>query len=145
MGWNKCIAAGEKPAKMLGRSALRFALPEVSSQLLLDISASAAAAKATQEELQCFLEEFEATLVSDSSDPASESSIVWCADLRAALLARQLARKAEAEERVNRQTSADTFSAELKSSLLAQDPSELPSGVQIEEVTESDAVMQAEE
>jgi len=132
--WSKCLAGGEKPAKMLGKSSLRFALPEVISQVLADAPASAAAAKATEEQLRTFLAGFEATLEGDAGDFASEASIVWCADLQAALRARSEARTVEAKERVERQRSAEDFAAELKATLSGQaEPNS--TGVTIEHIS----------
>ena len=48
--WTKCRSAGEKPAKLLGQSALRVVFPEVSTQLLNRLPAAAAEAKATESE-----------------------------------------------------------------------------------------------
>merc|ERR1719326_2310014 len=132
--WTKCLTAGQKPAKMLGKSSLRLVMPEVASQILADAPSSAGAAKATEEELRSFLAGFEAALVGDVSDAASEAAIVWCEDLRAALAARQQARNALAQDRVDRQKSADAFSEELKATLAGQVPPNSSSGVHIEEV-----------
>jgi hypothetical protein len=143
--WSKCLAAGQKPAKLLGKSSLKFALIEVSSQLLADLPASAAAAKASEEEFRIFLAGFEATLTEDASDPLSEAAIVWCADLRAALTERQQARKAVAEERVNRQKSAESFNNEMKAALSGYAPADVPSSVQIEEVGEVSQATKMEE
>jgi hypothetical protein len=133
--WSKCLAAGQKPAKMLGKSSLRFVLPEVISQVLADASSSAAAAKATEEELRSFLTGFDSALSADAADPSSDAAIVWCEDLRTALAARQAARKAEAEERLARQKTADGYADELRATLTGQVPPN--SSVQIEEVEES--------
>jgi len=134
--WTKCLNNGQKPAKMLGKTALRYVLPEVSSIVLADAASSAAAAKATEEELRSFFASFEAALAADASDLVSEAAIVWCADLRIALAARQEARKTAAQERIDRQKSADTFTDELKASLSGQVPPNETSSVQIEELEE---------
>jgi len=140
--WTKCLSAGQKPAKMLGKSSLRYALPEVSSQLLADLATSAASAKATEEELRTFLVGFEAALAGDVADPMSEAAVTWCSDLRATLAERQKARQALAEERVARQKSSETFSSELQAALSGQEaPLGMPpSTVQIEEVAATENV-----
>jgi hypothetical protein len=132
----KARSAGQKPAKMLGKSALRFVLPAISSQLLENIASSATSAKASESDFQSFLAGFEAALAGDASDPASVSAIVWCVDMRSAVAERQKLRKAEAEERVARQKSAETFSAELRETLAGHVPPNSTSSVQIEEVAQ---------
>ena len=44
----------------------------------------------------------------------------WCKNLQTALAARQKARQEEANERVARQKSADTFNAEMRDATLAK-------------------------
>jgi hypothetical protein len=132
--WAKCLAAGQKPAKLLGKSSLKFALPEAVAQVLANPTVSAEAAKASEEELRSFLAGFESALAGDVSDPSSEASIVWCDDLRNALAARQQVRKVEAQERADRQKSADAFSSELQATLTGHSPpATLSSTVRIEE------------
>lgn len=139
--WEKCKdpqagKPGVKPAKMLGKSALKFVLPEVTSKLLADAQASAADAKAGELEFRSFISGFEATLNADAADPVSEAALVWCVDMKAALAARQQARQADAEERVARQKSAETFTDEMRATLSGHVPPNSSSGVHIEEVEE---------
>jgi len=132
--WERCRSQGQKPAKLLGRSALRFALPEVIDKILLDAHASAQAAGVPEEQLRDFLDGFAETLDDRSGDAESmdnNAELVWAADMNAALAARQRARKAEAAERVQRAASADTFVGDLHAALSGQRGS---SSVQVEEV-----------
>lgn len=132
--WAKCLSANQKPAKCLGKESLKYALAEAMSQIRTDIGVSAASAKATEDELQLFLDGFELALKHDASDVASDAALVWSSDLRIALAARQHARKLEADERVAREKSAEAFSSELRATLSGNVAPN--SSVQIEEVAE---------
>jgi len=127
--WERCRKSDQKPAKFLGRTALRQAYPEIKARLLGDLPAFAAQAKASEQQLVQFVEGFEATLAEECND----ADIVWAANMAAALAARQEARKVEAAERVQRAATADDFSQQLKVALGVA-PSQAASSVQIEEV-----------
>mmetsp|Transcript_31963 Transcript_31963/g.56451 ORF Transcript_31963/g.56451 Transcript_31963/m.56451 type:complete len:261 (+) Transcript_31963:73-855(+) len=137
--WSRCRAADQKPAKLLGRSSMQIAFPEVSAQILADLPGCAASARATEEQLREFITGFAATLVDDSSamatdDGPSDAELVWSTNMAASLAARQEARKSQAAERVQRATTADDFSSQLRAALGGEaQPAETP-GVQIEEV-----------
>lgn len=111
--WARCRHAGQKPAKLLGRSALQQAYPEVMLLLLGDLTASAMAARATEEQLHEFVEGFAACLVDEGEDV----DLVWSTNFKAALAARQDTRKAEAAERVQRAADNEAQLAELRASL----------------------------
>merc|ERR1712039_731521 len=112
--WAKCLSASQKPAKCLGKTSLKYALPEALAQIRADIGASAASAKATEDDLHLFLDGFEAALQDNADDTMTEAALVWSSDLRIALAARQHARKLEADERVAREKSAEAFTSELR-------------------------------
>merc|ERR1719433_1148974 len=63
--WARCRGAGQKPAKLLGRTALHYALPEVVAQLAVDMATTASAAGVTEEQLHQFVEEFGKTAISE--------------------------------------------------------------------------------
>lgn len=130
--WDRCRNAGQKPAKLLGRTALRQVYPEVVAKIVDDLNASAAAAKATEEQLRQFVDGFGKTLAEDP-DECSDASIVWAPDMTAALKVRQERRKEEAAERVQRATTAEDFSEQLRAAVAGASPAE-SSSVQIEEV-----------
>lgn len=137
--WSRCRAADQKPAKLLGRSSLQFAFPEVSTQILADLAACASSARATEEQLREFITGFASTLIDDSSamatdDGPSDTELVWATNMAAALAARQEARKSQAAERVQRATTADEFSMQLRAALGGEAQAADTPGVQIEEV-----------
>lgn len=133
--WARCRAAGQKPSKLLGRSALRYAYPEVAGALLAQAAASAAAVGVAEEQLRAFVGDFGRSVEEAAATPGSAAELVWAADLRAALFARQEARKAEAAEREQRATTAESFGDELRAALAAQGlQAPGTSSVQVEEV-----------
>merc|ERR1712014_540693 len=132
--WERCKNVDQKPAKLLGRKAMRQVYPEVTAQIFEDLVASAAAAKATEEQLRQFVDGFGATLDEDP-DENSDSSVVWASNMSSALKARQEKRKEEAAERVNRAMTAEDFSQQLRAAVGAASPLER-SSVQIEEVAD---------
>lgn len=140
--WTQCIKAGQKPGRLLGRSALATVFPEVEAAIFNDLPGSMSVARATEEQLRDFVEEFRAILVSwdasnDASEDAVESSyaeLVWAENFQAALSARQAARRAEASERAKRASTADDIAAEMKAALASGAGYTGSSSVTVEEV-----------
>jgi len=130
--WERCRGAGQKPAKLLGRSALRFAFVDASAQLLAEAAASAKAAGTTEEELRGFLEGFGRT-VEEGPSAEADGDLVWATDVKQAVAARQRQRLAEAAARVQRASTAESFSEELRAALAGQGPHG-ESSVQVEEL-----------
>lgn len=130
--WDRCRSADQKPAKLLGRTTMRQVYPEVTQKIFDDLSASAAAAKATEEQLRQFVDGFGATLAEDP-DECSDANIVWAPNMAAALKVRHEKRKEEAAERVKRATTAEDFSEQLRAAVAGVAPAQ-SSSVQIEEV-----------
>lgn len=137
--WSQCRSKGQKPAQLLGRSSLQIMLPLITEVLLADVQASTEVARATEEQLRDFLDGFAAASAPrDVEAEGPDSELVWALDYRATLAARQLARKSEASERVERQNSAGDFVEELKAALAppaeGSSSAAASSSVQIEEV-----------
>lgn len=132
--WAQCRTAGQKPAALLGRSALRFAYPEITAQLLGDAPATATAAGVTEEELRDFVDAFGRSLAEEDATEQSDADIIWAKDMKAALGVRQMARKKEAEERLQRASTAEDFAEQLRTALGSQGPQQ-ESSVQVEELT----------
>lgn len=143
--WNQARSKGQKPAQLLGRSSLQVMLPLITDVLLADVQASTQVARATEEQLHDFIDGFTAASVPQDGAPerdaeaqGPDSELVWSLDYRATIAARQLARKSEAAERVERQASAGDFVDELRAALAppagGSSSAEASSGVQIEEV-----------
>jgi len=130
--WDRCKNAGQKPAKLLGRTAMLQVYPEVVASIFNDLAASASAAKATEEQLREFVDGFGATLAEDP-DECSEASVVWASNMVDALKVRHEKRKEEAAERVKRATTAENFSEQLRAAVVGVSPADT-SSVQIEEV-----------
>merc|ERR1712136_653833 len=121
--------AEQKPAKMLGRSALSFVFPDLEARLLSEVAAHACSARASEEEFASFVQGFGATL---APSEGNDEDLVWTTDVQASIAARHEARKVEAAERLERAASAEAFADELRASLAP-----LPSStVQVEEVEE---------
>lgn len=136
--WTCCRAAGQKPSRLLGRSALRCAYADVALELLARAPSEAAAAGATEEQLRAFVEDFGRSLAEGPAQDAA-ADLVWATDVKAAVAARQRARVAEAAEREQRAESAEAFGEELRAALAQQGlphPQEAGSSVQVEEVAE---------
>lgn len=129
--WVRCRNAGGKPAKFLGRSALKHAYPEIAKGLLADLSAAAAAAGATEDHMRSFVDSFGLT-IAQGEQASPDCDVVWAADVRDALAARQKVRKTEAAERAQRALKADGFAEEMRAALTGQEDSI----VKIEEVTD---------
>eukprot|EP00927_Polykrikos_kofoidii_P026736 TRINITY_DN23763_c0_g1_i1.p1 TRINITY_DN23763_c0_g1~~TRINITY_DN23763_c0_g1_i1.p1 ORF type:complete len:260 (+),score=46.35 TRINITY_DN23763_c0_g1_i1:76-855(+) len=140
--WERCQRAGQKPAKLLGRSALRVVYREVTTQLSSGLASSAAAAGSSTEHLLEFIEQFGATIDAAAAENAAEgdASLVWTSNMNATLAARQSARKEEAAKRVERAANNEGFVSELRAaiggSVTAEDGSGGSSGPRIEEVEE---------
>jgi len=119
--WARCKSSGQKPAKLLGRLSLRYALPEAVQVILSDAAASAANAKAPEEELRKFIAGFEATLSDQAmADVDGDAELVWATDTNASVRARQQRREEEASERIQRAADAETYQAELRSVIAQQ-------------------------
>lgn len=131
--WQRCKDAGQKPAKLLGRSALRLAFPEVKQRLLADPAAAVAAAGAgaSEEQLRLFVDAFGDAISAEPGDEVAE--LVWATNLQAALAERQRARKAEAEERLKRAATNEGFASDLRSVLTGS-----PGGPTVEEVEDEE-------
>jgi len=155
--WSQSRSKGQKPSQLLGRSALQVMLPQILEQVYSNIAQSTATARATEEQLRDFIGGFVAATTAtapaptasterDADAPAAPGSpdpeLVWAVDYRATIAARQLARKSEAKERVERQSSAGALVEEMKNALstdaggmcLTGDASGASSTVKIEEV-----------
>lgn len=133
--WKRCCDAGQKPAKMLGRTPLRLVYPEIVARIMQDAAASAASAKATEKHLREFLDGFCATVAEDS-DVFSEAHVVWAEDLKVAISQREEARQLAAAERVQRAATVDDFAGELRTALGRAGASSEDSTVEIEEILE---------
>lgn len=135
--WERCRGAGQKPAKMLGRSALRFALPEAQAAILADAPASAKAANAAEHQLRLFLQGFHETVDAESQE--GEAGLVWAVDVKAAVAARHEARKSEAAERLDRAATQEGFAQELRDALSSSGHvAGGSSSVQVEELPDDD-------
>lgn len=140
--WTQCIKAGQKPGRLLGRSALVTVFPEVEAAIFNDLAGAMSVARATEEQLRDFVEEFKALSVSQdaSKDAAKEAvensyaELVWAENFQAALSAKQAARRVEASERAKRASSAEDFAAEMKAALASGAGYSGSSGVTVEEV-----------
>lgn len=131
--WQRCKMAGQKPAKLLGKSALQLVFPEVRERLLAQPAATvqAAGTGATEECLRLFIDSFDAAISAAPGDDLGD--LVWAANLQAALAERQRARKAEAEERLKRAVTNDGFATDLRSMLSGSGD-----GPTVEEVEDDD-------
>lgn len=142
--WAQCRTKGQKPAQLLGFTALQTMFPQLKSLILDDARASAQAARATEDQLHQFIEGFGATLImpedavggemEESGKREEVQKLVWAKDYKAALARRQSARKEEAAERVERAVSAESFAEEMRSALAGDGGGGGSSSVQIEEV-----------
>jgi len=131
--WVHLKSKGAKPSQMLGRSALQVVFPELEAKIFEDTQASVKVAASTEEQLRAFVDDFRSTLApEDGAEAASDSELVWAANVKAAQAARSATRNAEASERVKRAESADDFADELRSAFEAAETS----SVQVEEVDE---------
>mmetsp|Transcript_37778 Transcript_37778/g.68854 ORF Transcript_37778/g.68854 Transcript_37778/m.68854 type:complete len:273 (+) Transcript_37778:86-904(+) len=127
MVWDRLLKAGHKPAKVLGKSCLRYTYPAIAVKLMGDdsaLSASAQRAKTSTDEFRKFLADFGATVFQlegrgGSQESAGDASLVWATDLYGAVAARHDARKVEASERAKRATSNEAFSEELRAAMQA--------------------------
>mmetsp|Transcript_6628 Transcript_6628/g.9104 ORF Transcript_6628/g.9104 Transcript_6628/m.9104 type:complete len:197 (+) Transcript_6628:94-684(+) len=142
MVWDRLLKAGHKPAKVLGRSSLRYVYPAIAAKLMGDDAAlfdSAQRAKSSTEEFRQFLADFGATVFKlegkeGSQTSSSDAALIWATDLYGAVAARHDARKEEASERAKRATSNEAFSEELRAAMQAS-PGSQPI---IEELPDSD-------
>eukprot|EP00931_Biecheleriopsis_adriatica_P065396 TRINITY_DN39924_c0_g1_i1.p1 TRINITY_DN39924_c0_g1~~TRINITY_DN39924_c0_g1_i1.p1 ORF type:complete len:267 (-),score=83.49 TRINITY_DN39924_c0_g1_i1:94-849(-) len=134
--WARSQQAGEKPSKMLGRSALQVMLPEVTKKILADVETCAKSAGTSKEQLENFLADF-AAVTAETADmdlqTAADSELVWAKDMRRTLADRQQLRQQDADARKNREASATQTVAEMRAALSSQEGS----SVQIEEVIDS--------
>lgn len=138
--WAKAKASQGKPAKLLGRTALRYAMPEASELIRADFAASAKSANVSEAELESFLSGFTATIdpqvvENTEEDGPNESELVWTTNQAALLAQRQQKRKEEAAEREKRAVSQEQYMQDLRNAM-APANSAAPSGPRIEEVTE---------
>lgn len=152
--WSQCRSKGQKPSQLLGRSALQVMLPQILDQVYANVAQSTTTARATEEQLRDFIDGFVAATTA-STTPAERAAdvpgtpgspdpeLVWAVDYRATIAARQVARKTEAKERVERQSSAGALVEEMKHVLssdtaggmcLTGDTAGASSSVKIEEV-----------
>eukprot|EP00746_Dinoflagellata_sp_MGD_P167964 gnl/MRDRNA2_/MRDRNA2_98999_c0_seq1.p1 gnl/MRDRNA2_/MRDRNA2_98999_c0~~gnl/MRDRNA2_/MRDRNA2_98999_c0_seq1.p1 ORF type:complete len:252 (+),score=68.07 gnl/MRDRNA2_/MRDRNA2_98999_c0_seq1:56-811(+) len=133
--WTKTKVSQQKPAKLLGRTALRYVMPEVSDSILADSAASAKTAGVPEADLEAFLTGFELTIdpkVENEEDCPNESELVWTTNQAAVMRERQQKREKEAAERIERAVSQEEYMQGLRNAMA---PAE-SSGPTIEEVNE---------
>eukprot|EP00929_Paragymnodinium_shiwhaense_P014305 TRINITY_DN122209_c0_g1_i1.p1 TRINITY_DN122209_c0_g1~~TRINITY_DN122209_c0_g1_i1.p1 ORF type:complete len:266 (+),score=81.27 TRINITY_DN122209_c0_g1_i1:80-877(+) len=134
--WSRCLGAGQKPARLLGKSALAVALPLAMAQIEADFAAQAASAKASEEHLRQFLAAFQATVTASATDGTDDVALTWTTDMKQALGARHAKRQAEAAERVERAATNEDFAADLRSALVGGNGDDRQHGPIIEEVAD---------
>lgn len=137
--WMRAKAQQQKPAKLLGRTALQYAMPEASELILADSAASAKSAGVAEAELHAFLSGFEATMELQVENPEaegpSESELVWTTNQAALLRERQQKRNSEAAGRRERAVNQEQYMQDLRNAM-APANSTTASGPRIEEITE---------
>jgi len=144
--WSHCRSKGQKPAQMLGRSALKMMLQQITDRIYADPKASAESAKASEDLLREFVDRFAATATfevptaaaasieddaqAQPSKAQADAELAWALDYRSTLASRQSLRKEEAKERSQRAVSAEAFAEQVRSAVQVQETS----SVQIVEI-----------
>lgn len=132
--WSRCQGAGQKPAKLLGRTTLQVVYPEVVEHLLEgeNISSLAEAARATEEQLQQFIQGFGDTM---SDAGSADVDLVWAANMKDAVSARQQIRQADADERVKRAASNNDIIEQIRAQMMMMpEEQQISTGPHIEEI-----------